>query len=95
MFSSAMDLVRSGYSVSSYGLGWVRAAITQDLRDDFIRDSLAIGLVPLMAEVPDGMFEIGDEVIWGGDQKSRMMALFQSAKKRDLLLNLDRVPAVA
>jgi hypothetical protein len=95
MFSSAMDLVRSGYSVSSYGLGWVRAAITQDLRDDFIRDSLAIGLVPLMAEVPDGMFEIGDEVIWGGDQKSRMMALFQSAKKRDLLLNLDRVPAIA
>ncbi len=94
MFSLAMELARSGYSVSSYGIGWVRASITQDMREDFIRDSLASGLVPLMAEIPEGMFQPGDEIIWGGSEKAKAMAFMQSKKQRDLLLNLDRASLI-
>jgi hypothetical protein len=94
MFSSAMELVRSGYSVASYGTGWVRASITQDMREDFIRDSLATGLVPSMAEIPEGMFQFGDEIIWGGSKKAEALAFMQSRKQRDLLLNLDRASLV-
>jgi hypothetical protein len=94
MFSSSMDLVKMGYSVSSYGIGWIRASITEEMRADFINDALAAGLIPAMTDIPEGMFDINDDFNWGGDQKSKMMALFQSAKKRDMLLNLDRVPII-
>ena len=94
MFSSSMDLVKMGHSISSYGIGWVRASVTEEARSDFIQDALSVGLVPTMTEIPDGMFQMSDEINWGGDAKSKMMALFQSSKERDMLLNLDRVPTI-
>jgi hypothetical protein len=94
MFNSTMDLVKMGYSVNSYGLGWVRASITEEQRTDFIHDALSAGLVPSMLDVPDGLFDVDTEISWGGDKSSRMNALFQTSKERDLLLNFDRVPLI-
>lgn len=94
MFSSTMELVKMGYSINSYGIGWIRASITEEMRNDFIHDALSVGLVPPMLDVTDGLFDIGSEFSWGGDQRSRMSALFQTSKERDLLLNFDKVPLI-
>jgi hypothetical protein len=91
MFASAMDLVRSGYSVSSYGMGWVRVFLLQEMLEDFVCDALASGMVPSMIEIPVDQFNSGDKFLWGGDRNAKGLAYLQSTKQRDLLLNLDRL----
>lgn len=61
---------------------------------DFIHDALSAGQVPSMLDVPDGLFSVETDISWGGDKSSKMNALFQTSKERDLLLNFDRVPLI-
>lgn len=95
MFASAIELARLGYSVPSYGLGWLRAAVTKETLEDFVRDGLAHGMVPSMTEIPDDQSSIEDAFVWGGDRNAKGLVRLQTMKQRDLLLNLDRLPLLA
>ncbi|MTH96632.1 hypothetical protein [Roseibium sp. RKSG952] len=95
MFASAFQLTQAGYTVKSYGLGWVRISIPEDSIKDLIHDGLSFGLVPNMCEVPQGMFDINQQIQWGGDQKSYTLAHCQVTGDQDFAWNLDRIPLIA
>lgn len=91
MFLAAMKLTEMGYSTVSYGLGWVSCLVTDDQIGDLVRDGLTIGLVPKLADVPDGLFERNRPIPWGGDKRSQMLAQFTLTKEKDILWNLDKL----
>lgn len=92
MFASAYQLTQMGYTVKSYGLGWVRVSVPEETIKDLIYDGLSIGLVPNMSDVPVGMFDGRQQMQWGGDQKSYFLAHCQMARNHNMAYNLDRVP---
>jgi len=92
MFLSAMQLTQSGYSVVSYGLGWVRVAVLEDDIPDLIRNGLALGLLPQISDIPKGMFANDRQVPWQGDVSSMAYAQFTLTGNRDLLWGIDTIP---
>jgi hypothetical protein len=91
-FLSAMRLADMGYSVASYGYGWIQASVTDDQISDLVRDGLSIGLFPRLFDVPGGAFGASSPIPWGGDKKSRIMAQLTVSQQKHLLWNLDRLP---
>lgn len=94
MFLTALDLAKMDYPVISYGLGWVRCSVSEDMMKDFLNDGLSLGLVPNMLDIPDGLYDPEIPVHWGGDKRSHGYAHFQTSKRHTILWNLDRVPAL-
>nr|WP_250807671.1 hypothetical protein [Neorhizobium tomejilense] len=94
MFIPALALSKRNYSISSYGLGWVQARVTEEMRTDFINDALSLGLVPAMNDVPDGLFHQEVPVQWGGDIRSKVFAQYQATKNIKMLWNLDKLPTM-
>lgn len=92
MFLSAMKLTEMGHSVVSYGLGWIRCLATEDQVPDLVRDALTVGLVPNLADVPEGLFDAGRPIPWGGDRRSMMLAQFTMTREKNMLWNLDKLP---
>jgi hypothetical protein len=95
MFAPAFELSKRGYAISSYGLGWVQARVTEEMRADFIRDALSFGLIPSMQDIPDQLFNAEVPIQWGGDKRSRAFAQFSAAKDTNLLWNMDKLPLLA
>jgi len=94
MFLVSLELAKMGYPVVSYGLGWVRAAVQEEMVRDLVNDALSLGLLPTMVDLGENMFDKSRPVQWGGDRRSHGLAHFQVTKQRDMLWNLDRVPAL-
>ena len=99
MFLSAMQLTEKGYSVMSYGLGWLRIAALEDSIPDLIRDSLTIGLIPQILDVvpkdsSEPLFRSQAPIPWGGEKNSHAFAQFICTGERDLLWQLDIVPTL-
>jgi hypothetical protein len=94
MFLPALELHRRNYVISSYGLGWVNARVTEEMRTDFLNDALSLGLVPAMNDIPAGLFHQEVPIQWGGDVRSRVLAQYQSSKNIKILWNLDRLPTL-
>lgn len=95
MFIPAYELHKRNYVVSSYGLGWVNARVTEEMRNDFLSDSLSLGLVPAMQDIPDRLFDRDVPIPWGGDQRSRAYAQFQATKNVKMSWNMDKLPNIA
>lgn len=91
-FLSASRLADLGYSIASYGYGWVRASISEDQIQDFIRDGLSIGLFPRLSDVGANPYNEGGSMVWGGDKKSRIMAQLTVMNQKNMLWNLDQLP---
>jgi hypothetical protein len=91
-FMSAMKLTDMGYSVASYGYGWVFCQVTDDQIPDLLRDGLSIGMVPRLFDVPAGMFTLEGEIPWGGDKKSRGPSHMTVTKMTQMMWNLDKLP---
>jgi len=91
-FLSAMRLADMGYSVSSYGYGWMLCSATEDQLPDLIRDGLSIGMFPRLLDVPQGLFGATSAIQWGGDRRSKIMAQLIVTQQKHLLWNLDRLP---
>jgi len=94
MFLTSIELSKMGYTVVSYGLGWVQVSVQEETLRDLVNDGLSLGLIPNMLDIAEGMFDPNRRVQWGGDKKSHMLAQFQATRQRDLLWNLDRVPTI-
>lgn len=98
MFLSAMQLTEKGYSVVSYGLGWLRIAVAEDNVPDLIKDALTVGLIPHINDVVqkdsgmDPLFNNQEPIPWGGDKASHAFAQMLCVGKRDLLWMLDDTP---
>jgi hypothetical protein len=92
MFLAARQLTEMGYSTVSYGLGWVSCLVLEDQVQDLIADALTLGLVPKLADVPEGMFEQNQQIPWGGDQRAQMLAQLTMTKEKDMLWNLNKLP---
>ena len=95
MFLSAMSLTDKGYSVISYGLGWVRVTIHEDQIPDLIRHGLQLGLLPQLSDLPKGMFRADQKVPWVGDVSSMALAQFTLTSNRDLLWGIDGIPLMS
>ncbi len=92
MFLTSMQLTKKGYAVVSYGLGWVRCAVLEEDIPDLIRDGLSLGLLPQMADLPQGLFPSDVKVPWQGDVSSMAFAQFTLTGNRDLLWGCDTIP---
>ncbi len=91
MFTHAKQLTEMGYAVGSYGLGWVMCKVPREMKQDFIRDALSLGLVPSMTDFPDGMFTRKMRIPWTDDQNSFFLATLQSQKRKDAIWLLDQL----
>lgn len=94
MFIPALELNKRNYAISSYGLGWVQARVTEEMRTDFLNDALSLGLVPSMNDIPDGFFQKEIPIQWGGDRRSKVFAQYQATKNIKMLWNLDKLPTM-
>lgn len=94
MFLPALELSKRNYSITSYGLGWVQARVTEEMRTDFLNDALSLGLVPAMNDIPEGLFQEEIPVPWGGDKRSKAYAQYQASKNIKMLWNLDKLPTM-
>lgn len=94
MFLVSLELAKMGYTIVSYGLGWVRVSVQEEMIRDLINDGLSLGVTPNMVDIEDGMFDQSRPIQWGGDKRSHGLAHFQVMKQRDMLWNLDRVPTL-
>jgi|GEM_PF-4788093 hypothetical protein len=94
MFLVALELAKMGYTVVSYGLGWVRVSVQEEMLRDLINDGLSLGVMPNMIDIAEGMFDDSRPVQWGGDRKSHGLAHYLATRNKDLLWNLDRVPLI-
>lgn len=92
MFLTAMQMTEIGYSVVSYGLGWVRVMALEEDIPDLIRDALSYGLVPNLLDVPEGMYNMNSSIPWGGDKFSLYPAKLVVSANRNMLWNLDKLP---
>jgi hypothetical protein len=92
MFLTAMQLTERGYSVSSYGLGFIGLRVPEEAMNDLIKDGISLGLIPMLVDVPDGLFQQNKPIPWGGDPKSMALAQFTVSGDRWMLWNMDRVP---
>ncbi|EPX83492.1 hypothetical protein [Salipiger mucosus] len=92
MFLTAMQLAEKGYSVVSYGLGWVRAAVLEEDIPDLIRHGLSLGLLPQVSDLPKGLFSHDRKVPWQGGVGSMALAQFTLTGNRDLLWGMDTIP---
>ncbi len=89
MFAAAKVLTDRGYAVTSYGLGWVMCKVPREMKAEYLKDALSLGLVPAMSDIPDGLFPKKSRIPWTDDQKSFFLASYQSAKRADLIWGLD------
>jgi hypothetical protein len=94
MFMPALELHKRNYVISSYGLGWVQARVTEEMKTDFLNDALSLGLVPAMTDIPDGLFQMQVPIQWGGDKRSKVFAQYQATKNIKMLWNLDKLPTL-
>lgn len=92
LFLTSMQLSELGYSVVSYGLGWIRVIVPEETIPDLIKDALTLGLLPLLSDVPQDLFDKNQPVPWGGDKRSRMLAQMMVTGNRNMLWHLDRLP---
>lgn len=92
LFLDAMKLTELGYSVVSYGIGWVRVISLEDDIPDLIKDGFSLGLMPLLSDTPKGLFNMSQAIPWGGDKRSLMMAQLAACNKNKMLWHLDRLP---
>ena len=95
MFLSAMQLTEKGYSVVSYGLGWLKVSVLDDNIPDLIKDGLSVGLIPQILDVlptdsRGQIFHPNELTPWGGDKAAKPFAHFIATGSRDLLWGLDR-----
>ena len=91
MFTGAMSLHKDGFSVQSYGLGWIVCTATEDQMQDLMYKSMSLGLLPRFFDIPDGMFRQGN-VPWSGDKSSAALAIMTALKQKNRLWNIDRIP---
>jgi hypothetical protein len=94
MFAAAKQLTDRGYAVTSYGLGWVMCKIPREMKAEYLKDALSLGLVPAMSDVPDGLFPKKNRIPWTDDQKAYFLAACQAAKRHDLLWAMDVMSVV-
>lgn len=91
MFSVSLRLAELGYAVLSYGLGWVRCCVGEDEIAQLMKDGLSLGLMPQLVDVPEGVWR-GDQIGWGGDRGSQLLAGLTMTRQSPLIWNLDKIP---
>lgn len=91
MFSVALRLAELGYSVLSYGLGWVRCAVPEEETIQYIKDGLTFGLIPQLLDVPEGAFNANRIPAWEGDDRSKAFASLTLSRNSNMLWNLDHI----
>jgi hypothetical protein len=92
MFTTAMSLHRAGFSVQSYGVGWVQCSVTDDQIPDLVHEAMSLGLVPRYLDIPDGLFQPNQPLPWNGDTRGAGFAGLVARKNQKMLWNLDRIP---
>jgi hypothetical protein len=93
MFLLSKRLTDLGYTVVSYGIGWVMVSVQNEAVADLVKDSLTIGLLPSQGDVPEGLFPKNKRIPWPqGDNQSGMYAHFLATRQTTLLWNLDKLP---
>lgn len=90
MFSVSLRLAELGYTVMSYGIGWVRLQVAEDEVAQVMKDGLSLGLIPQLADVPENVFR--GTINWAGDPKAEPLATLTMRKAMKMLWNLDKVP---
>lgn len=94
MFLTSMKLTEMGYTVVSYGLGWVRCMVMEEDIPELINDGMTMGLLPQLVDVPEGFYQENQPVPWGGDKRSSMLAQFTLTRQKNLLWSMDKVPII-
>lgn len=95
MFAPSMALFDMGYTVVTYGSGWIQVYIQDEQRRDVISDALGLGFMPLISDIPDGMFNADKDVKpkWGGDMRALNGIVSSTMQKNvDMLWSLDKIP---
>lgn len=92
LFLDAMKLTDMGYSIVSYGIGWVRVIVQEEDIPELIKDGLTLGMMPLLNDTPKGLFSKEAPIPWGGDKKSKMLAHLSACSDHNLLWHLDMLP---
>jgi hypothetical protein len=92
MFISAMKMTEFGYSVISYGYGWIMCQVDESQISDFIKDGLTIGMTPKLVDIPNNIYPKNQPISWGGDKRTQMLAQMSITKEKDLLWNMDKLP---
>ena len=91
MFTSAMAMANDGFSVQSYGVGWVSCSAIETQVRELMHKAMSVGLVPTFNDVPDDAFKNGS-IPWNGDRRSAAMAVMTVTKQKTRLWNIDRMP---
>jgi hypothetical protein len=68
--------------------------IPREMKAEYLKDALSLGLVPAMSDVPDGLFPKKNRIPWTDDQKAYFLAACQAAKRHDLLWAMDVMSVV-
>lgn len=92
MFALSMDLTREGFSVTSYGVNWIKCSATEDQVPDLIQHAMRIGLVPQYLDIPEGLFRQNAPLPWNGDSRGAALVGMIARRQQSLLWNLDRIP---
>ena len=91
MFQHAHQLTQKGHAVTGYGIGWVKCTVPEEDVSQLIADGLQQGLVPVFNDVPEGVFNARN-LPWGGDDKTKDLAVLVATRNQNMLWNLDKVP---
>lgn len=94
MFAHAKELTQLGYAVASYGPGWVMCKVPREMKADYLRDALSLGLVPAMTDFPDGLFDRKKRIPWTNDPKSIFLATLQAQRRNNAIWLLDQLSVV-
>ena len=92
LFLTSMQLVEMGYTVNSYGIGWIRVALMKEDIPNMINDALSLGLLPSLSETSEFPVSKNANIPWGGDKKSLHLAKFTAQANKKFLWNLDTLP---
>lgn len=92
MFGLAMRLTRMGYSISSYGFGWLTCMCPEESIPELMRDALSLGMLPKLVDVPESLYSTKDPIPWDGDKKSMGWAQMLMSRQNGLLWDLDQLP---
>lgn len=90
-FSMAYNFSKLGYRVISYSGSWWQIAVAPELIDPLIRHSFKFGLIPRLNDIPISMYEVKDDIAWGGSKMSHAFAQMNASRQDNLLWNFDRI----
>ena len=88
----ALSMNKADQIVMSYNNGVVKCRVADHEKEDFVRATMASGLVPDLFDVPEMPKNKQTTMPWSGDKKSGLLATLHLMRAKTMLLKLDGLP---